>query len=452
MTFSARKPFIILLLALAGLMSQTASAQLPCPDMARYYPSGDDPADWDSIERQLRPLMTACLQDAEYFALIGAALMNTGQLPDALEALERALLLEPGHGAAQVDYAQALYLQGQLFSALAMNRHLLTRSDLPATLRNALQQRQRDWQSRTRQFYMQADVLAGYNSNLNGAPTPGEITLTLSGENVILPLAHDFRPVSGSYGNIRLGGRYRQLAPSHQHNVLVELRSRVSENRDSDLLQLDSRYAFIKPSAKHSWQASAGQSHLFYGRSALYTATEVGGRYVPTGDTPLVASCVSHLTGASQHQLFHNQSRLNAVETKIGTGLICPWNSNGKIHQLGVDLSALINVPLHSDRAGGTRQGWQVNLEWVLDLPGDRGQLAAQASHTQMFDAQGYHELLNEGAEREIRRSYIFLQYRRDVSPRATLLVNVYRQYQGSNLELFRTGDSAFEAGFSVRF
>src|SRR5690554_2981951 len=451
MTFSARKSIIILLLTLAGLMSQAVSAQLTCPDMADYYPSDDEVASWVSVEEQLRPLMTACLQNAEYFALLGAALTQIGRLPDALEALERALLLEPGYGAAQIDYAQALYLQGQLFSALAINRHLLTRADLPGELRSALQQRQQEWQSQTRQLSVQADVLGGYNTNLNGAPAPGEITLTLSGENIILPVAEDYRPVSGAYSNIRLGARYRQLAPQHQHNVLVELRGRVSENRDSDLLQFDTRYAFIKPDSNNSWQASAGQSHLFFGGNPLYTATEVGGRYVPTGDTPIVANCVSHLTGATQHQLFHNQSRLNAVETKVGTGLICPWNNNGRVHQLGVDLSALINTPLHSDRVGDSRQGWQIAMEWILDLPARRGQLAAQVSHTEMFDAKGYNAVLSDGVEREIRRSYVFLQYRREISPRTMLLLNVYRQYQSSNLALFRTGDSAFEAGFSIQ-
>lgn len=452
MTFSARNSIFILLLALAGLTSQAASAQSPCPEMARYYPSGDDSADWETIQSQLRPLMTACLQDAEYFALLGAALMNTGRLPDALEALERALLLQPDFGAAQVDYAQALYLHGQLFSAIAMNRYLLDRQDMPGELRGALQQRQRNWQAQTRQFYMQADVLAGYNSNLNGAPTPGEVTLTLSGEDVILALAEDYRPVSGGYANIRLGGRYRQLTPQHQHNALVEVRGRVSENRDSDLLQLDTRYAFIKPGADRSWQASGGQSHLFFGGRPLYTATELGGRYMPTSDTPLVANCMSHLTGATQHQLFHNQSRLNAVETKMGAGMICPWNRDGRVHQLGIDLNALINTPLHSARPGGSRQGWQINMEWMLDLPGGAGQITAHASHTQMFDDKGYSEFLVDGAQREVRRSYVFLQYRRELAPRTMLLFNVYRQYQSSNLELFRTGDSAFEAGFSVQF
>ena len=51
----------------------------------------------------------------------GAAQLNNGKVAEAAESLERALLLEPDNGAAQVDYAQVLYLQGDLFSALAMN-------------------------------------------------------------------------------------------------------------------------------------------------------------------------------------------------------------------------------------------------------------------------------------------------------------------------------------------
>ncbi|MBC52826.1 MAG: hypothetical protein CMQ34_03220 [Gammaproteobacteria bacterium] len=431
--------------------SQSTPATQTCPDLTPLLQQNPQlPADWAQIEQQLEPLLPRCLQSTDYFALRGAAQLNTGRLDRALESLERALLLSPDNGGAQMDYAQALYLQGQLFSALDLNRQLLARDDLPAGLQTVLQDRQQTWRGMTRQTSLQADVLVGYDNNLNGAPAPGQITLTLSGEPVVLPLNPEFRPKRGPYVNLRLGGRYRQLAPEHQHNVLVELRGRVSDDQASDLVQLDARYAFIKPGSERSWQLNAGMSHLFFGGSPLYTATEAGGRFMPDAS---LGVCRPQLSAIAQHQLFHDQSRLNAVESKVGAGLNCTLANRLGPQLVIAELSALNNSPIRTGRPGGSRQGWQFNVDWQWQLP--RGVLLTQLNHTETDDKRGYSPILAEGAQREIKRSYVLLQYRRPLlpgRPDTTLLFNVYHQKQRSNLELFRSTDSTVEIGISHRF
>lgn len=432
-------------MALAALVTTNSHAQ-QCPDLSAFYTSPQDLAGWQVAERQLSVLMLRCLQSTEYFALLGAAQLNTGSLADALESLERALLLDPHNGGAQIDYAQALYLQGQLFSALELNRQVLGRNDVPEDLREMLQWRQNSWQSMTRQYGFQADLLLGYDNNLNGAPSPDQITLTLSGESIILPLNPEFRPIAGPYVNARLGARYRQLAPQHQHNVLVEVKGRVSEDKESDLLQLDSRYAYIRPGSERSWQVNAGMSHLFFGGSPLYTATEVGGRYIANGGQ----SCAPYLTAATQHQLFHNQSTLDAVESRLGAGVSCPLNLGAGHQQLIAEFAGLNNSPVRSGRPGGSRNGWQMSMEWQIAL--SNGLLVSQINHTVMDDKRGYSPLLADGAARWLRRSYVLLQYQRPLAPDTRLLVNMYHQKQRSNLELFRSTDSTFEIGVSHSF
>ncbi|HLT64516.1 MAG TPA: tetratricopeptide repeat protein, partial [Pseudohongiella sp.] len=281
---------------------------MPCPDLGILQPGSG--TDWQALLSQLEPLMPRCLRNSEYFSLLGAAQLNTGRLAESLESLERALLLDPRNGSAQVDYAEALFRQGQLFSALDLNQQILRRSDVPEHLMGMLAERQKAWDGLTRQWGYQADVLSGYDNNLNGAPSSDQITLTLSGENVIMPLDTDYQPMEGPFLNLRMGARYRQLAPSHQHNVLLEARGRVSEDTSSDLLQVDTRYAFVKPGTHRSWQATAGMSHLFFGGSPLYTATELGGQY--QFERPLLATassnCSPYGVGAAQHQFFHDQN------------------------------------------------------------------------------------------------------------------------------------------------
>lgn len=433
-----------LILLLACLFPALA---LACPDLRNYRP-GIEP-DWAGLQQQLAGLMPECLESSEYFALYGQAQLNNGQLSGALEALERALLLDPNNGAAAIDYAQALFEEGQLFSALELNEQLLQREDLPAGIEPALRSRRENWQALTRQTSYQADLLAGYDNNLNGAPDPGQITLTLSGEPITLNLNPEFRPVSGPYVNMRLGARHRRLQPEYQHNFSAEVRGRASEDSQSDLLQMAARYSFIKPDREHAWQADVGINHLFFGGHQLFTGTETRGRYQPES----AWTCKPYYSLALQHQVFHQESSLDAMESEAGVGLSCPLSATSGPQSLSVELSMLNNKALRSGRLGGDRDGWQFNLDWQRAL--SRGVFRAQLNHTQLDDRQGYSPLLVNGAGRWLERSYVLLQYREPLplfGSNSSLLLNVYHQRQRSNIELFRTDDTTAEIGISWGF
>lgn len=435
------RSFLSLLLLLLPLSVQA------CPDLQPFYTLGQDsPARAEQLEASLAPMMAECLESSEYFALYGAAQLDSGKLAEALETLERALLLDANNGAAQIDYAQALYLRGQLFSALDLNDQLLQRQDLTPELQILLEERKQSWRRQTRQHGFQADVLTGYDNNLNGAPDPGQITLTLSGEPVLLTLNPEYRPVSGPFINMRLAGRYRQLASDHQHNVLVEMRGRVSEDTDSDLLQLESRYAFVRPDRDHTWQLDAGVSHLLFGGSPLYTATEGSARYVAAN----IQSCQPHYAMAVQHQLYHDQSNLNSLESKLGAGLNCPLWLGMRQSTLGVEASLLQNRALKNGRPGGHRGGWQLQMDWQFPLL--KGLFSTQLNHTELNDRSSYSPVLANGADRWLRRSYLLLQYRQPLYSDMALLVNFYHQRQSSNIELFESLDTTLEVGVSVAF
>jgi tetratricopeptide (TPR) repeat protein len=423
-----------------AISSSTASAQ--CPDLTPYYPGAD--VNWSSLSQQLEPLTSECLESSEFYALLGAAKLNSGNVADAFESLERALLLEPENGGAQMDYAQALYLQGQLFSALEINDALLAREDLPANLQAIVLQRQQSWRALTTERSAQLDILAGFDNNLNGAPNPSQLTLTLSGEPIVLLLNEEFRPQSGPYMNFRLGGRYRQLGPNYQHNWLTEVRGRLSGDSESDLLQFDSRYAFIRPGRRQSWQVSTGISHLQFGGSSLYTGLDASARYQRASSL----SCKPYYQMATQYQSFHNQRQLNALESKASVGLNCPRVSSWGNHQFSTELSLLSNTATESGRLGGDRDGWQASLDWQIDL--SLGEFRSQLGYTRLNDTDGYSPLLANGAQRWLRRSYLLLQYRRPLFEGTTLLVNMFHQDQRSNLELFQTVDSTIEIGISL--
>ncbi len=417
-----------------------------CPDLQSFYQYDDDVESQIELESALAPLMSECLRSPEFFALYGAALMETGKLSVALEMLERALLLDANNGSALIDYAQALYLRGQLFSALDLNQQLSQRQDLPANIATLVAEREERWRRDTRAYGVQLDVLAGFDNNLNGAPDPNQITLTLSGEPVILTLNPEFQAISGPYLNLRLGGQFQQLASDHQHNVTGEIRSRISEDAASDLIQASAHYNYLLPKRDNAWQFGGGMSHLFFGGNPLYTAVDSNVRYQKITSR----SCTRRYELAGQYQLYNDQSRLNSIESKLSAGLDCPVQALGLPTLLGGELAIVHSAALKDGRPGGDRLGWQFNLAWQFPLLG--GMLTSQLSHTELDDQKGYSALLDDGAQRWVKRSFALLQYRQMLQPNLAFMFNIYHQNQHSNIELFDSVDSTLELGISASF
>ena len=86
--------------------------------------SARERAQWTQLAATLAGIQASCLRSSEYYALLGAAQLNSAQLESASESLERALLLDPNNGAAQIDFASALFASGQLFPALQLNERV----------------------------------------------------------------------------------------------------------------------------------------------------------------------------------------------------------------------------------------------------------------------------------------------------------------------------------------
>ena len=455
-THSLAVSIVTLGLASAGHADAQASqtATQACPDLSRYYAetTAADAAEnraerWAAVATTLAELQSRCLRSSEYYALLGAAQLNSGRLDVASESLERALLLDPTNGAAQIDYAEALYAAGQLFPALQLNETLLSRDDIPAELRAKLTQRQTLWRSNTKQHFLQLDLLAGYDNNLNGAPGADQITLTLSGEPVLLALNTDLQRQEGAFTNARLSSRQLTLSANGQSSWTNEMRGRVSQDTQSDLLQFDSRYSLIKPSRRRTLQWDAGASSLFFGGSALYSAAQTRLRYQPN----TAKRCAPVYEIASQYQRFHSQTALDAWESKATVGASCVAGESGaNVIRYGFDGGYINNRALDAKRPGDDRDGWQVNFRAQRALFG--GELTAQASYTRLVDDNGYSPILRDGAARWQERSQLLLQHRTPLrlgAKGALFLVNLSHQAQSSNIELFDLTDTALELGFS---
>ena len=436
------------------------AAEDACPSLAPYYPDtyfatrypnseSATATQWADLATTLGVIQSQCLRSSEYYALLGAAQMNGGQTATAAESLERALLLDPSNGAAQTDYASVLYASGQLFPALQLNESLLSREDLPNTLKQTLQERTARWRASTKQHDMVLDVSSGYDSNLNGAPDAGEITLTLSGESVLLNLATDFQAEEGLFNNLRLSSRHRTLTESGQRGWTNEVRGRISDDKQSDLLQFDSRYSLINVSRRRSLQWESSASTLHFGGNALYSAAQTRLRVQANSKN----RCAPVADLATQYQRFHSQSALDAWETRAVAGLSCidRDNDSNRVNRYGFEVGYIINHALSVERPGADRDGWQLSTRYQTQVFG--GDLTAQASYTRLDDDRSYSPLLANGDRRWQKRGQFLVQHRKTVSlwNRSVLITtNLTHQNQDSNIELFDLNDTAIEVGLSI--
>lgn len=443
------KALSIITLALSGWSTCVSAA---CPSLGSFYPekleSPDSLPAWEGIRIKLSEIFGQCLLSSEYFALLGAAQLNSERLPEAIESLERALLLDPDNGAALVDYADALLQDGQLFAAIEANAMLLGREDVPNILLSQISQRQRDWSALTRQTRWQLDLLGGYDNNLNGAPDEDLITLTLSGEPILLSLSEEFQAAQGPFLNARLVAWHRRLAPNAQHSFQGQVRGRLSEDTASDVLQVAGRYSRLVGEGSVSRQWGGGINRLLFSGRPLFTGTDARHRFQFGG----AGQCRPYLTGALQHQIWHEQRRLDGAEVKASFGASCLLAGDAA-QRINLEGSALHNAELNADRLGGDREGWQILGEWQVAL--DRGVISTQITHTRLLDDRGFSPLLENNARRVVERSSILFQYREAIAwlgENTQLVINLFHQEQNSNIGLFETEDTSFEVGFRWQF
>jgi len=410
-----------------------------CPELAAYY-YASQPQEWELVSLQLAPLLPECLQSTEYFALLGASQLNTGRLVQALESLERSLLLDPDNGAASIDYAEALFQAGQLFPALELNQNLLARSDLPSHLQVILNQRQTLWQSRTVSRGISAELAFGHDDNLNGAPSRADLTLTLSGEPIFLTLDQANQPISAPYARFRLAGVYQKATPDFSHDMLAAVTSRNSEHPETDLLQLDWRYSLGQELLRRQWSLQTGVNHLSFGGSPLYSVADARFQ-LQTGN----GGCQPRYGVAGQYQLYHGQSIFSGIETSATAGLHCRPGNRDMV--FGLDLSWVANLALEDNRPGGDRDGWRLQLGWRQAL--GRGLVDAQYSFSTLQDDSGYSDLLDNGARRQVYSRLLRVQYRQPLAQRLDFQMSLSHQGQSSNLVPFQNTGTGLELGLS---
>lgn len=411
-----------------------------CPVLP-HVPFDAGVAQWARARLWLSEQMSVCLNSPEYFALYGAALLNTRQLDRALEMLERALLLDPEHGSALVDYSQALYLSGQLMPALQLNKQLLKRSDLPDTLRPYLEQRQNYWEQQAVSWRHSLMLKSGYDSNLSGMADLEYLTLTIDGVTQALPLHESSKPVEGAFGQIIWQAQRSETGTGNAQHLRFYINSKFSDYSFTNVTELRSSYQLSHELLSGNVSGSIGVNHIFYGGRSLSSNVGLDIRYQWRHE-----NCRPYTGIKAEQKFFTGQKEVNDISIELTAGTNCRIGRS----RLSAELDYMNSQSAYSRRPGGDRTGISALLG--IQYPLGEGVLHGQISLSDLNDAKGYSPLLSDGEARRIFRSGIVIQYLYPVAENITLMASVSRQRQKSNLELFRTRGTRADLGLAFSF
>ncbi len=416
--------------------AETVESCPPLP-ILQTEPSPDE---WIVLRQELGSKVTFCLQDSAFFALYGASLLHSGLISQAIENLERALLLDPMNGSAMIDYSSALHSSGDLIIAIQLNNQLLMREDLPKNIHNYLSERGEEWKKSTVNWSNKLSILRGYNNNLNSTADLKELTLTLSNQDIVIELDEDSQPIKGHYDSFAVSTK--------RISLLEDGFSRLSFNvasRSSDLSRVDTDSLGFSYEREHTLEDGSyiwdlGSLYVFYGGKGLYSS--ISGSITRYWRNDL---CSPYFSGEEKLMYFPNQVQYNEMSTSLSWGTLCGLN-----HGL-IDASFSFNRNTSlNNRPGENRFTKELSLKWQKEV--GKATLSSEISYSSTKDEEGYNTLLNNNAKRYTKTTNATLRFLYPINKHTSLQSGLYYQSQKSNLALFNTNGMSADLGIQLKF
>jgi hypothetical protein len=401
----------------------------------------------------------------------GVQALSDRQFEQARQALARAVALDPDFAGAWMDLALATYAAGDSVQAEEFLTILEQRFTLPEPMAQAVVglrariaagyqaavQPASGWAWRTT-----AQAAAGHDSNANAGLALNDLTLTLPGGGVLLPVSPSLRPQSDRFGVAGVSVSGLRNLPQGQLELAGSIKARRNaQASDFDTLDLQAAigWATTRPLPGGGvggllpgpWRVGLAAQHLKLGGSALLNSVVLSGTHVWAG-----AACNPQATAESDWRTFPVATNLNSRTLWLGGSASCPglfparggrWST-----QLRAGLETARSAFLSAGgRPGGDTRHTELTLTHTWGHTGGQ-RLEVQAQWARAQDTQGYSPLLANNARREVQRSTAGISYTvplaavagLDAGWQATVALQGFSQR--SNLELFRLSGRVVQA------
>lgn len=413
---------------------------------ARAHANCSPPAFDAPLEAQLAALPD-CQRNPHYLAQLGQLLTAQGKYADALDHLERALMLDPSILAAQLNYAIALAGIGDLLSASQLLDGILSQPDVPPDLRQTLtdarqriarQQGQPAITARAQPaFALNVNLRYGHDSNLLGTPNISTLALTTPGGVVILPLESSAGPRAGAYtrADIKLGYVHRLPDGSFWDLAAAALQRTSARAPDANTKQTELSLGYSQsPSAPFAGYVSTS----WVGINSLG-----GTRYASQGlamglQLPLTPGTCSAKVGLDwQNRNILSNTVLSGHYSGVNTifGCVSAWGGQWQFSaKIGQDR------PKDTNRPGGVQTSTSIRGIgiWPTTGLGFEGTALVDLEYNTTRDATGYSPLLDNAAVRQTRRLTTRFEYQHALTQRVVATMGTEWSGQDANLALFR--------------
>jgi len=384
-------------------------------------------------------------QQIERLIAQGHQALADSQPGNAAALFERVLMEQPERLGIWVDYAIALEQSGDAASARAI-KHRLSAANPPATLipwlnqigsgtTPAVSEKGHLWQ-----MGGEWDYRAGYDNNLNHAPNTDQITLTLPGGNLTLPLTAQSKANGGAAQLVNMTLRAaRQGQDSANWLIQANLAARQIPGWSGQ------NYQQLAFSAAHQPDASGALTSL------AYRQTRYGGQDIQT------AWRASRLHGFDLH---YSCALFGGLE----------WEADRYPVARVLD-SQYLGFALNTECGGMRDWQWQARAgrefaeharpggdQWLLEIRahwhGNTGRdgWALDGGYRYQRDLQGYSALLEHRARRIQQRLDLRAEYAYPLSAGWQALFSAELYRQPASLPLFQQHGAAAWLGVRSRW
>ena len=416
--------------------------------------------------------VNSCQTNAEFLAQLGYLLNAQGRYTEALEHLERALMLDPGLKGAQIDYAVALAGSGDNATALTLVQNLLADPALPSGLAPVLQRQIETLSASMGPRAATADKAprvrgtagfqVGYATNPLGSPNLSSLTLTFPGLPVELPLDGSYLARPGSFGraDASLSARYDAGDDVHYDffGGVQGFRSVLAASSQSQQAEFA-----VERIAGHSGIGNGTSMVAFYqGLSIIGLHTEAGVRYqsqlltagieLPglTGWQVFASDPAANCRSRVGFEAFNRELSSNRLLSGLYGGVSGQWRcypASGGYWQFGAVVGR--DHVKQAARPGGDQLQYAarasrlwLNRQWAPAGLERAGNLLLVAAVTGTHDSTGYSPLLDSGRVRQIRQFNLRAELQQQLSPNWQLLWGLDWFEQRANLRLFTFGNA----------
>jgi hypothetical protein len=281
-------------------------------------------------------------------------------------------------------------------------------------------------------------VKAGYDTNLNSAPSRASLPLTIPGADAVLLLADPFRARGGAAGLIEARGQLaRRFEGGSVLQMYGEARGRWSPSEsDTDYQQGQAIVAWSQTVESGEVLFGLGVTRLHYGGDDLYSAY----RAAVSKDWQYQA-CQPRIGAEAESRHYPVAGQLEGRFIGLLTGFTCRVGQNRLTAALrgGVDLA-------ERERPGGDQRQADLRLVWVGPL--GAGSLLADLALSHQRDKTGYSPLLENDAVRRVNRGSLHVEYDYPISRAWSVVASYDGTLQRSNLPLFDVSGQAVYVGF----